>query len=108
MRSAPESFTQTRPASISRFSAVAAGRRMPNDRIRVDSVGVREQPGADGKMQGVLAVLVRTTQGCERYTAAAWQGAGIGLKFLNLICAREVAGQGRFGDRVHRGSPCLS
>lgn len=29
-----------------------------------------------------------------------WQGAGIGIRFLNAICQHQVSGQGRFGDRV--------
>ena len=29
-----------------------------------------------------------------------WQGAGIGLRFLNAVCDLQVSGQGRYGDRV--------
>jgi GNAT superfamily N-acetyltransferase len=29
-----------------------------------------------------------------------WQGAGIGLRFLNAICEHQTSGQGKYGDRV--------
>lgn len=29
-----------------------------------------------------------------------WQGAGIGLRFLNTVCELQTSGQGRYGDRV--------
>jgi hypothetical protein len=29
-----------------------------------------------------------------------WQGAGVGLRFLNWICNNEVEGKSRFGNRV--------
>jgi hypothetical protein len=32
-----------------------------------------------------------------------WQGAGVGLRFLNWIMENEITGGGRFGDRVRAG-----
>lgn len=29
-----------------------------------------------------------------------WQGAGVGLRFLNWVCNHHVTGNGRWGDRV--------
>lgn len=29
-----------------------------------------------------------------------WQGAGIGLRFLNAVCDMQVGGKGKYGDRV--------
>lgn len=51
---------------------VGAGRMTPQDRIRVDSVGVREVPDALGNAQRVLLVRVRTIQGCQRLDLDAY------------------------------------
>ncbi|HEU4457142.1 MAG TPA: hypothetical protein VFR81_29000 [Longimicrobium sp.] len=77
---------------------VAAGRMMPNDRIRVDSVGVRREPGADGKEREVMAVLVRTTQGCERFTSAAFP--------VSLVRVRRYPGAVVFVERRERAAGC--
>lgn len=42
-----------------------------------------------------------------------WQGAGIGMRFLNAVCEMQVTGRGRFGDKVkavyfHTSHPGLS
>lgn len=78
--------------------AVAAGRMTPNDRIRVDSVGVRREPGADGRMREVLAVLVRTTEACERYTAAAYPS--------QVVRLRRYDGPVVFVERRERAEGC--
>lgn len=78
--------------------AVAAGRMMPSDRIRVDSVGMRAEPGANGKMRDVLAVLVRTTESCERFTAAAYP--------VQLVRVRRYNGPVVFVERRERGDGC--
>jgi len=77
---------------------VAAGRMVPNDRIRVDSVGVRREPGPDGKEREVMAVLVRTTQGCERFTSAAFP--------VSLVRVRRYAGAVVFVERRERAAGC--
>ncbi|HEX8452401.1 MAG TPA: hypothetical protein VF647_09910 [Longimicrobium sp.] len=78
--------------------AVAAGRMTPNDRIRVDSVGVRRLPGADGRMREVLAVLVRTVEACERYTAAAYPS--------QVVRLRRFDGPVVFVERRERAEGC--
>jgi hypothetical protein len=78
--------------------AVAAGRMQPNDRIRVDSVGVRRGPGPDGKMRGELAVLVRTTAGCRRFPTASFP--------VQLVRVRKYDGPVRFVERRERGEGC--
>ena len=50
----------------------AAGRMSPEARIRVDSVGVRREMSARGKMEDVLATVVRVTEGCRRFNTAAF------------------------------------
>lgn len=42
-------------------------------------------------------------RGCRMVTMPEWQGAGVGMKFLNFIMEQEVTGKGRFGDRVRAG-----
>lgn len=58
----------------------------------------------DGEPVVHMAVSPRleigATRACRMVVMPEWQGAGVGLRFLNLICDREVSGQGRFGDRV--------
>lgn len=42
-------------------------------------------------------------RGCRMVIMPEWQGAGVGMRFLNAIMEREVTGQGHFGDRVRVG-----
>lgn len=42
-------------------------------------------------------------RGCRMVIMPEWQGAGVGMKFLNWIMEREVSGRGKFGDRVKHG-----
>jgi hypothetical protein len=78
--------------------AVAAGRMAPSDRIRVDSVGMRREPGADGRVRDVMAVLVRTTRGCERFTSAVFP--------VNLVRVRRYDGPVVFVERRDRAEGC--
>ena len=39
---------------------------------------------------------------CRLVIMPEWQGAGIGLRFLNAVCAPEALGQGRFGERCDK------
>ena len=50
----------------------SAGRKTPEARISVDSIGVRREMGPNGKMQDVLAAVVRLTEGCRRFNTAAF------------------------------------
>lgn len=50
---------------------------------------------------------------CRMVIMPEWQGAGVGLKFLNWLMENEVTGGGQFGDRVrcayfHTSHPGLS
>ncbi|HEX6750868.1 MAG TPA: hypothetical protein VF092_26510 [Longimicrobium sp.] len=78
--------------------AVAAGRMSANDRIRVDSVGVRKEPGADGKMREVLSVLVLTTQGCRTFATPVFP--------VQLVRVPRYEGQVRFVERREQGEGC--
>jgi GNAT superfamily N-acetyltransferase len=58
----------------------------------------------DGEPVAHLAVSprldVNAVRACRMVVMPEWQGAGVGLRFLNAICALETTGQGRYGDRV--------
>ncbi|MBU6167180.1 MAG: ABC transporter ATP-binding protein [Alphaproteobacteria bacterium] len=45
---------------------------------------------------------VAGVRACRLVIMPEWQGAGIGLRFLNAVCEHELAGLGRYGDRVRR------
>lgn len=76
--------------------AVGAGRMTPNDRIRVDSVG-GPRPGPGGG-RDAMVVLVRTTEGCERFPTAAWP--------LQLVRVRRHDGPVVFVERRVRAEAC--
>lgn len=40
---------------------------------------------------------------CRMVVMPEWQGAGVGIRFLNHIMEREVSGEGQFGERVKAG-----
>lgn len=40
---------------------------------------------------------------CRMVVMPEWQGAGVGMRFLNWIMENEVTGGGQFGDRVRAG-----
>jgi len=80
--------------------AVAAGRMTPNDRIAVDSVGTRREPGADGREREVLAVLVRTTQGCVQFRSASAAFP------VSLVRLRRYEGTVVFVERRERAAGC--
>jgi hypothetical protein len=78
--------------------AVAAGRMSPGDRIQVDSVGIRREPGTDGRMREVMAVLVTTTVGCGGFTTAAFP--------VNVVRVRRYDGPVVFVERRGRAEGC--
>lgn len=39
---------------------------------------------------------------CRLVVMPEWQGAGVGMRFLNAVCEMQVTGSGRYGDRVQR------
>ena len=61
----------------------------------------------DGEPVAHLGVAPRLETGgvraCRMVIMPEWQGAGVGLRFLNWIMEREVTGAGQFGDRVKAG-----
>jgi ABC-type ATPase involved in cell division/GNAT superfamily N-acetyltransferase len=42
-------------------------------------------------------------RGCRMVVMPEWQGAGVGMRFLNWLMENEVTGGGQFGDRVRAG-----
>jgi GNAT superfamily N-acetyltransferase len=40
---------------------------------------------------------------CRLVVMPEWQGAGLGVRFLNEVCRLTMAGESGFGDRVWRG-----
>ncbi|CAB4130404.1 ABC_ATPase domain containing protein [uncultured Caudovirales phage] len=58
----------------------------------------------DGEPVCHLAVSPRLEMNAMRASRMVvmpeWQGAGIGIRFLNSICEMQTSGKGRFGDRV--------
>ncbi len=67
-----------------------AGRMTPEDQIQMDSVGVRKEAGADGKVRDVLTAYVRTIVGCHRFNAAAYP--------LEIVQVRRFDGPVRFAE----------
>lgn len=61
----------------------------------------------DGEPVVHLGVAPRLETGgvraCRMVVMPEWQGAGVGLRFLNWIMEREVTGGGHFGGRVRAG-----
>lgn len=43
---------------------------------------------------------VRGVRACRLVVMPEWQGAGIGVRFLNAVCERHVSGKGEWGKRV--------
>lgn len=77
---------------------VGAGRMTPEDQIRVDSVGIRTVTDAEGRDEEILAVVVRTIQGCGRFAVDAWP--------LEIVAVPSFAGEVRFLDRTSRDPNC--
>lgn len=78
--------------------AVGAGRMAPDDRIRVDSVGMRRQLAGDGRLRESLVVMVRTTEACGPFPAAVWP--------LQLVRVRRHDGPVVFVEQRVRGEAC--
>jgi hypothetical protein len=77
---------------------VGAGRLTPEDRISVDSVGVRRVTDAGGESEEVLAVIVRTTVGCGRFDVDAYP--------VEIVRVPRFAGDVRFVERRSRAENC--
>jgi hypothetical protein len=70
---------------------VAAGRMSPEDEIRVDSVLVGRETDANGRREPVMSALVRTVEGCGRFTAPAYP--------VQIVRVRRFEGRVRFVER---------
>lgn len=76
----------------------AAGPMTPEGRIRVDSVGVRREMTASGRMQDVLAAVVRVTEGCRRFNTAAYP--------VEIVRVRRFAGTVSWNNRRETTGNC--
>lgn len=79
---------------------VGAGRMTPQDRIRVDSVGIRELPDAMGNPRRVLVVRVRTIRGCQQLNLDAYP--------VEIVRVPYFDGPVRFTGRTEQDPNCLT
>ena len=77
---------------------VSAGRMTPEDRIRVDSVGVRRERTAEGEMEETFVVLVRTQVGCGRLRVDAYP--------VEIVRVPRFEGNVRFVERRDQAENC--
>lgn len=60
---------------------------------------------------GMWAGQRRVARACRLVTVPDWQGAGVGMRFLDAICQREWVGDGFIGEPVptlmHSAHPAL-
>src|SRR5207244_5196300 len=69
----------------------------------------------DGEMVAHLGVSPRfeipAFRACRLVVMPEWQGAGIGMRFLNAICQMQLDGQNRYGRKLptyfHTSHPAL-
>ena len=50
--------------------------------------------GISGKVSGTI----REARACRMVVMPEWQGAGVGMRFLNHLCQRELNGDGFIGS----------
>jgi hypothetical protein len=77
---------------------VGAGRMTPEDQIRVDSIGIREVTDPMGETEEVLAVVVRTLEGCGRFAVDAYP--------LEIVTVPRFEGPVRFVERIQQDPNC--
>jgi hypothetical protein len=70
----------------------------PEDRIRVDSVGVRDVTDAVGETEEVMMVIVRTVEGCRRFNVDAYP--------VEIVRVPRFEGPVRFVERRERDPSC--
>jgi hypothetical protein len=75
-----------------------AGRMTPEDQIRVDSVGVREEVTPANRRQRVMEVVVHTERGCQRFASDAYP--------LAIVRVQRFEGEVRFVERRTRAEGC--
>jgi hypothetical protein len=77
---------------------VAAGRMVVGDQIRVDSIGVWQEPTMDGGTEQVLTVLVRTIRGCAQIERDVWP--------LEIVQVQRFEGRVTWIDKSGRDPDC--
>lgn len=77
---------------------VSAGRMTTEDQIQVDSATVVRAMDAEGQVQPVLTLHVRTTRGCGRFNVDAYP--------LELLRLRRFDGEVRFSERIVQAEGC--
>jgi hypothetical protein len=96
---------QTSPPPVPRVDfrqdmvlVVGAGRKTPEDQIRVDSVGIRKEPDSSGRMTNALTAIVRTLEGCRRFKADAYP--------VEILRVKRFEGPVVFIERRDQASGC--
>jgi hypothetical protein len=80
---------------------VAAGRRGPEDRIRVDSVGFQRDPTARPQTQPAeMTAIVRLSEGCRRFAVDAYP--------VEIVRVPRFAGPVNWIERRERPTDCPS
>jgi hypothetical protein len=77
---------------------VAAGRRMPDDQLLVDSVAISRERNAEGRLEETMSAIVRFTQGCGRFQADAYP--------VDVVRVRRFEGPVRFVERRQMAEGC--
>src|SRR5690606_5735158 len=95
---ATSSQTSPPPAPVVDFDRemlllVAAGRKTPEEQIRVDSLAVQRAPG-DGARPETLFAVVRLTEGCQRFNIDAYP--------LEIVRVNRFDGPVEFVERRDR------
>jgi hypothetical protein len=75
-----------------------AGRMTPDDLIRVDSVGIREEITPSNERRRVMEVIVHTERGCGGFATDAYP--------LVIARVQRFDGEVRFTERRSRGQAC--
>lgn len=72
---------------------------------------VGDEPVAFLGMSGKVSGRKREARACRMVVMPEWQGAGIGMRFLNSLCQRELEGSGFIGSPTttlfHTAHPAL-
>lgn len=78
---------------------VAAGRRGPEDQIRVDSVGFQRDPAARRRTApGEMTAIVRLTEGCRRFAAEVYP--------VEIVRVQRFDGSVNWVERHERSQDC--
>jgi hypothetical protein len=77
---------------------VAAGRRMPDDQLQVDSLGIGRERDSEGRVEETMSAVVRFTEGCGRFQADAYP--------VDIVRVRRFDGPVRFVERRQSADGC--